>query len=146
VKTFVALITVVAGLAVGGGSASAGSPHFPQASLRVDSLATQLHLERIYWVGPDGQTYPVDRWYEWTVTVRWSHLPATVESLRIEDPAKDQFVTVDVTGSTSYTFSGTYANAFWAFPDDTIALTLNACLKPSGKTCLQYVANAQVPS
>ena len=144
-KTLVVLITVVAGLAVGGGGA-AQSAQFPRASLQVDSFATQLHLERIYWVGPDGQTYPVDRWYEWTATVTWSHLPATVESLRIEDAAKDQFVTVDVTGSTSYTFSGTYANGFWAFPGDTIGFTLNACLRPRGQTCLQYVANAQVPN
>ncbi len=131
-KSLVALVVVVAGLAFGASSVSAASPRFPQAGLNLNSFTTQLQLDRIYWVGPDGVTYPVDRWYEWTATVTWPHLPATSEFLRIEDPSKDQFVTVDVTGMTSYTFSGSYGNGFWAFPNDSIGFTLTACLRPVG--------------
>jgi hypothetical protein len=147
IRTLVALITVIASFAIGAETAAAAEPaRFARASLQVDDFASQLRVDPIDWVGPDGQLYVVDRWYEWSATVSWPHFPARVQLLRIANPSKDQFVTVDVTGLTSYTFSGTYASGFWAFPNDVIGLTLIVCLRPNGDKCLQYDASQQLPS
>jgi hypothetical protein len=138
----VAVVVIAATL-----SGTAQATRFSHASFSVDSFNTQLRTDLIYWTGPDGVVYPVDRWYEYTATLRWSHFPASAtEWLRVFDPSKDESTNINVSGLHSYTFSGTLENSAWAFPGDTISFELTVCFKPTYTTCLTFQDSAQVPS
>lgn len=144
-KKLIVLAMLVAAVAAAAGS-NAGASRFSKATFTVENFTTQLQQQRIYWVGPDGVTYAVDRYYEFTASLSWSRFPpTTIQWLEIADPSKDQTVTLDVTGKSSYTFNGTAANGFWAFPGDSISFRLTVCVKPKYTSCLTYETSRQIP-
>ncbi|MDP9206726.1 MAG: hypothetical protein M3P12_14975 [Gemmatimonadota bacterium] len=146
-KKSLALVTLIVAVVVAGSADVNAQARFQKATFRLDNFTTQLQTEPIYWVGPDGVTYVIDRYYEFTATLSWSRFPPkSSQRLEIFDPSKDQSATVDVTGVSSYTFNGTVENGWWAFPGDSISFRLIVCLKPTYESCLTYDASAQIPS
>ncbi len=146
-KKFVALVTLIAAAIAVGSADSNAQARFQKATFRLDNFTTQLQTQPIYWIGPDGVTYVIDRYYELTANLSWSRFPPkSSQRLEISDPSKDQSMSVDVTGVSSYTFTGTAENGWWAFPGDSISFRLIVCLKPTYTSCLAYDASGQIPS
>jgi hypothetical protein len=146
VRTRALALVVVAlvGSCVVAGTATPATPPL-KVKLMVNNFVTQLHTDPISWVGPDGQLHTTDRWYEWTATFRWSHLPAgSTASLQLMNPATtDALASFDVSGLRSYTFSGTSTNAFWGFPSSMIPVHFFGCAPDS--RCFDAGANVQIP-
>jgi hypothetical protein len=144
VLTFV--VVAIVGFVVGGSVTSATAAHELNVKLKVTKLVTQLHQEPITWIGPDGQSYTTERWYEWTATFRWSKLPEGSSAyLRIANPATtDALAVIDPGGLRSYTFSGTSANGFWGFPSSSLLLSLYGCT-PDSTSCFDASATVQMP-
>ena len=146
-KKWIALVTLIVAVVIAGSATATAQARFQKATFTVDSFTTQLQTQPIFWIGPDGLTYEIDRYYEFAATLTWSRFPPkSAQRLEISDPGKDQSVTIDVTGLSSYTFSGTAENGFWAFPGDSISFRLVVCLKPTYTSCLTYELSRQIPS
>jgi hypothetical protein len=146
-KKLIALVTLIVAAVVVGSATATAQARFQNATFSVDDFATQLQEQPILWIGPDGVTYEIDRYYEFAATLTWSRFPPkSSQRLEISDPGKDQSASIDVTGLSSYTFDGTAENGFWAFPGDSISFRLVVCLHPRYTSCLTYESSEQIPS
>jgi hypothetical protein len=144
-KKLLVLVTVTAAIAAATGTGRADAQvRFPRGTFTMDAFTTQVQNQTITWIGPDGTPYTVDRYYEYEATLSWTGFPPhSSMRLEISDPSKDQNATIEVSGHSSYVFTGTAENGWWAFPGDSISFRLIVCLN---RACATYELSGQIPN